>query len=473
MPNKLNYSLDEEVGNKIFYDNDSIKHILTKKLGEGGQGAVYRTKDKNIAIKLLIDKSGRPITDINTYKAFSESIDNIRILPLTKLNIAKPTSLLQSPYCGYTLRLLEDMIPIKELIKPNSENLAKFYIESGGLKKRLLVLAKASEILARIHAKSIAYADISQNNIFISESIDNFEVWLIDCDNLRFISDKATRIYTPGFGAPEVVKALSGNTVLSDIYSFAILAYYTLVQAHPFLGEMVENAGGWDQSNSENDDMENKAYSGDLPWVGDESDNENYSEKGIPRDKILTKSILNLFKKTFEEGRNDKTQRPGLSIWSENFRKAADLTLKCKNCSSTYYANLDKCPFCNEDRPGFILINVRRYDPETEELFGNKTIWAKSINLDEDDFIYNYHVRPSIFREDIEKVFELKHTKNGLKIEQKDSNSYYLYDKIGNFKKIDNTLILEKNDQAIIICGDENSNCRYLTIKYYRATNEN
>jgi len=463
-----NKNKDNEDPKNVYYDSENVKHVLKKKLGEGGQGAVYRTKDENIALKLLFDKEGKPLKSEEEFKKFSKTIDGIRILPLSKLNLAKPVSLLKSPHCGYTLRLLQDMIPISELIKPNADNLAQFYINSGGLKKRLLVLARTAEILARIHAKSIVYADISQNNIFISESNENSEVWLIDCDNLRFLSELGGTIYTPGFGAPEVVKGETGNTVLSDIYSFAILCYYTLVQAHPFLGEMVENGGGWDDDDSDEDeDMEEKAYSGEIPWVGDEDDNENFSETGIPREKILTNEILNLFRKTFEDGRMDKTKRPGLSLWAEELRKAADMTIKCHKCGSTFYANLKKCPFCNEARSGLILASVRHYDPELDIPFSNNTLWSKVINLDEDDKIYNFHVRPSIFRDDIETAFELKHTQNGLKIIKRDQNSYQYIDENRYAKLLDNTILLKTGGEIDIICGNGKVPSRFLTIKYY------
>ena len=42
--------------NDIIEDINGYKHTLTKEIARGGQGAVYRTQNPNIAVKLEFDK---------------------------------------------------------------------------------------------------------------------------------------------------------------------------------------------------------------------------------------------------------------------------------------------------------------------------------------------------------------------------------------------------------------------------------
>ena len=65
------------------------------------------------------------------------------------------------------------------------------------------LLAKTAGLLARLHAVPLVYADVSPNNVFISETADANEVWLIDLDNLDY-PPPAHRASSPGLCAPEV-----------------------------------------------------------------------------------------------------------------------------------------------------------------------------------------------------------------------------------------------------------------------------
>ena len=61
MSQRLNKYVDE-------YQN---LHIQAKILGQGGQGIVFRTKDPDLAIKLVTDKSGTPVTDAESLEECS------------------------------------------------------------------------------------------------------------------------------------------------------------------------------------------------------------------------------------------------------------------------------------------------------------------------------------------------------------------------------------------------------------------
>jgi serine/threonine protein kinase len=101
------------------------------------------------------------------------------------------------------------------------------------------VLSAVAEVLARLHGKGLAYGDPSPANLLIPPNpVDEPNVFLIDADNLRAFAQAGSHyIFTPGYGAPEVVTGQHGISTLSDAHAFAVIAYKVLTTNHPFVGE--------------------------------------------------------------------------------------------------------------------------------------------------------------------------------------------------------------------------------------------
>ena len=100
------------------------------------------------------------------------------------------------------------------------------YYKTGGLRRRLNALFKCASLLARLHGNGMVYGDISPNNIFISEGLEDPSVWLIDADNIRFeITAGGSVVYTPKYGAPELVQGKDGGRPASDCHAFAVVAF--------------------------------------------------------------------------------------------------------------------------------------------------------------------------------------------------------------------------------------------------------
>ena len=311
-----------------YVDEYQNVHIQDKLLGKGGQGVVFRTKDPDLAIKLVIDKSGDPVTAKESVERHSKRFKRVRLLPLPEnLNISVPAALLQNN-AGYVMQLLSEMVPfshfwldgksaekigiddIPEWLLPKDENekneLLKnpaqlkpikellHYRNTGGLRRRLHALYKCASLLARLHGNSMIYGDISPNNIFISEGLDDSSVWLIDADNIRFeITSGGSVVYTPKYGAPELVQGKDGGRPSSDCHAFAVVAFYLLSLIHPFVGKKVDGTDDCDWADEDNDDgdVEDKAYAGLFPWVDDQDDDSNSSDSGLPRSLLLTEKL--------------------------------------------------------------------------------------------------------------------------------------------------------------------------------------
>ena len=343
-----------EPGTQIVDELNAV-HTLAKKIGEGGQGTVWINQGKNRIVKLMRHRDPERLR---------RQLIRVRNLDLSGLCVARPIALLKPPHIGYVAEFLKEMVPIKGLMATSDEDILPFYLDSGGLRRRLRLLAHVGEALLGLHAKGAIYSDISPNNIFVSESVEATEAWLIDLDNVTQTKSPEFSVYTPGYGAPEVVTGKELTDTYSDMWAFAVLCYQTLTLNHPLIGDMVDDG---------EPELEEKAYRGELPWVNSQEDYSNESSVGIPAEYVLgweknptTKEqedsqLMKLARQTFEVGKRDRTKRPSIAKWVDALHAAADFTIRCPSCEGTYFANEVECPWCEEPRPSVSIIGVSRW----------------------------------------------------------------------------------------------------------------
>ena len=94
-----------------YVDEYQNVHIQDKILGKGGQGVVFRTKDPDLAIKLVTNEAGNPLTDTEAVERYSKRFRRVRLLPLPEnLYVSVPAALLQDK-AGYVMQLLSEMLP--------------------------------------------------------------------------------------------------------------------------------------------------------------------------------------------------------------------------------------------------------------------------------------------------------------------------------------------------------------------------
>lgn len=337
---------------KSVVDQKGTRYELSGFIGRGGQGAVYGVKGGRLGVK-IIDERGP-----TRREHLKNQLAHVRRLPLGDLCIAKPLEMLSAPHIGYVMELLTGMQPVRNLLKPKDSNRpsVEWYNSEGGLRRRLLLLGRMARILARLHGRGLAYGDPSPSNIFVSTHPGFNEVWFIDSDNLCYEASCGSKlgVYTPFYGAPELVRGKAPVSTLTDIHAFAVLAYQLLVLVHPFIGDYV---------NDGEPELEEKAMEGQIPWVDDKDDDRNRASFGIPRDFVLSEKIKKLFQCAFGKGRCDPLARPKVSEWATCLYNAADATLLCPGCQSTYYRNAQICPWCGAGRPDFLMVYVYVFDP--------------------------------------------------------------------------------------------------------------
>lgn len=396
-------------------------HYIKKELKRGGQGVVYKTQDPNILVKIELNPDGSEVKEPN------KIYDDIRILPLPKgINLTLPLAPLKN-VSGYVMYLLDDMVPFSKYFSDtekvnvelennqyllqfkDNENLQFFvqnmaqYISTGANKVRLEAFFKLACILSQLHANGLVYGDISENNIFIANFDNNVIVWLIDSDNLNFQRITSKKIFgTPGYYAPELINPdiskRKGNTFYSDSYSFSIALFTQLTGKYPFMGSFFEEHS---EEFEYEEDKEEMAFSGTLPWILDEEDKSNESDTVPPSDLVISKDIRNLFRRTFsKKGRAFRETRPSMVEWAYFLGKEVDNTVVCSLCHMGYNALYNnECPYCDKKN---LSLNVKSYKNEskiwsyTRELRLNNTYkiplrCVEGLNVREiDKFIFSY-----------------------------------------------------------------------------------
>lgn len=295
------------------YDIFGSKYLLGHVCGKGGQGATYFVRDNERILIKLINQNP---------EVASRRIREIKGLRISeKTQIAMPLFGLKAPTSGYVIRFMDGMCSLQNLLtKKTDENIFEFWNRTSSPKRRYLLLRKLCEILCDLDEKGIVYADLSPNNIFVSKSFDDYEVWLIDGDNLhqegRTLYGKFLAVGTPNYWAPEIEKGQT-NTRRSDEYSFAVIAFKLLTLISPFDGVADQTANDWDAGWEETEDTKLPKKENLLPWVGNRNDRSNAQVKGIgiPLETLVDEKLYELFRRNFEEGLLDPSKRPNIHEW--------------------------------------------------------------------------------------------------------------------------------------------------------------
>ena len=310
----------------IVTDTNGISYKLGEEISSGGQGCVFRcANDARRAIKL--------------YKDNNSKFELVRRLNLDKKVFIVPEVFLRDNN-GYVMELLEDGMqslnsifcePLKESgFSPN------WYSKTGGLQKRYAVLAEISKALHYLHSNGMIYRDISLNNIFVSADPTKTSVCFIDCDNITYASQCSNQIGTPGFIPPEFFNGKSYGS-LSEVFSFAVLAFSILRTQHPFKGSFFQN--------NPPEIVQEKYKNYLLPYI-DATDPSNHLPYLFEEKNVFPEILQVMFHEIFESKLSIPMERKSISKWHEIFQNLQTRLLVCESCGNQYLLSMKECPWC-------------------------------------------------------------------------------------------------------------------------------
>ena len=349
--------------NDVVVDADGrLHHLLFPPIKTGGQGSVHQTREPNIGVKIL--KDGEPAADL---------VRGVRRLPIEDLtSIAAPLSTLQDR-AGYVMVWLRGMVSLSEMPLPTRglrAGIIEWYVATGGLRRRLALIARLAEVIADLHSRGLVYVDLSMANVMVSETGSAAEVRLIDLDNLTSASGKLRSFYTERWAAPEIFDGQPPSRH-TDSYSLALVAFAVLTGYHPFYdGDLVRYS-------PEQSPERFAAARGHLPSFIDVDDTSNATSNYLfPIDVLLTPTLLDAFRRAFGLGRRHPETRPTAAALRRMLWEAHDRTVTC-NCGFASYVDAGACTACDAPFDHTYMIEVlaaRSSSPSATIALGAKPI---------------------------------------------------------------------------------------------------
>lgn len=485
---------------------DTFGHVYTvdfsSSMMAGGQGVVIRTTEADLALKIIRDFDTQ---EVITDDSNNEKYLNLRILPIPKgLQVTLPQVALKGVE-GYVMTLLNSMTEFQkafatgkqyyeDAIKGNAldvnQNLLNFfknkpeytpkrrakiyaYMQTGGLRRRLMAYMKVAAILVRLHTNGLVYCDFSDKNIFISSDLNYNHVWLIDADNLNYseLIPRGFYIYTPGFGAPEFMYGGTDvkSTFYSDCFSFAVALFNTMFGRHPFDGQAFQNA--LDKCDDP-EDADTALNRGEFAWILDSDDDSNDGRKYlfISDKMILSDGLRELFQQIFSvDACQNPIFRPTMIQWANETAYAFDNVVRAESCGLDYFADSSEkffhCPFDDAKIP---VVRLKSYllNEDNQKL---AKLWQFTHELSDENILVPLRILNGFACRELENVaFNLKFANDKILIRADvadysfsyaDGADEYTFKHYGSFwaeQRIFSIMCHNKNGRRVLIEGERN-----------------
>ena len=221
---------DFKNGTKLKLTNgDTI--TVKEKLGEGGQGTVYKVAydGGEYALKWYLPgylKGLKP-----NYKRFYKNLeDNVA------MGSPSPAFLWQTAI-AVTGKKSEGFGYIMGLRPPQYEEFTKFIkakVRFSSTEAVIVAALNVVEAFQALHRKGLSYQDLSPGNFFINK--DNGDVLVCDNDNAAPNGENLGVAGTPGYMAPEVVLGKSTPNTDTDLFSLSVILFELFFMSHPLDG---------------------------------------------------------------------------------------------------------------------------------------------------------------------------------------------------------------------------------------------
>jgi len=217
----------------------SNRYLVTRKVGQGGMGAVYEATHtligKRVAVKVLLEKYAQReaiVARLKQEAQLASSIGNEHIIDITDFGTTDD---------GRTFVVMEFL---------DGESLAECLARETrlGEKRILKVIAQATAALAAAHAKGIVHRDIKPENLFLLRRKDEDFVKVVDfgiSKSLRASSEEEEQpkltqtgmvLGTPLYMSPEQARGDDMLDARVDVYALGVIMYEAATGRVPFIG---------------------------------------------------------------------------------------------------------------------------------------------------------------------------------------------------------------------------------------------
>ncbi|MFT3695128.1 MAG: serine/threonine-protein kinase [Kofleriaceae bacterium] len=215
------------------------RYLVTKKVGQGGMGAVYEATHtligKRVAVKVLLEKYAQRepiVARLKKEAQLASSIGNEHIIDITDIG---------STDDGRTFVVMEYL---------EGESLAECLAREHELPEQriLRIASQSASALAAAHAKGIVHRDIKPENLFLLKRKEQDFVKVVDfgiSKSLRATNEEEEQqrltqtgmvLGTPLYMSPEQARGDEDLDHRVDIYALGVIMYETAAGRVPFVG---------------------------------------------------------------------------------------------------------------------------------------------------------------------------------------------------------------------------------------------
>lgn len=367
---------------KEFQKGQRIKTVsggeleVIQKLGEGGQGVVYKVNynGKPLALKWYFGNK------LNNADKFYRNIQN-------NIKQGTPTGAFLWPL-EITEYFEGSFGYLMELRPPEYKDFSLFLLAKvhfANIEALINTALCITNGFRELHNRGYSYQDLNDGNFFVNPKTG--DVLICDNDNVAPYGENLGIAGKCRYMAPEVVMGQKRPDSHTDRFSLAVVLYMLLFLNHPLEGKRT-------MCPCLTEELERKFYGSDPVFVWDPANDANRPVRGVHTNEIKLWPLYPAFvRKTFEKAfshevmvGNDTTHRVIEKEWQEVFTTLRDLTIKCSCGSETFIDPSQqscRCINCGKSIERPPILKVKKYHAA---LSPGKKLYACHVQYDSDDF---------------------------------------------------------------------------------------
>jgi serine/threonine protein kinase len=347
--------------------------MVGDKIGEGGQGAVYKVNydGKPKALKWYTGKR------LKNPDQFYANIEN-------NIKKGKPSNTFLWPE-DITERDDEAFGYIMDLRPPEYKDFTQFLIAKEGFASVTAMVNTALHITAgfrKLHLKGYSYQDLNDGNFFINPK--NGDVLICDNDNVSEYGKNSGIGGKARYMAPEIVTKNAKPDMMTDRFSLSVVLFLLWAKGHSLEGKngcpVCMDAA-----------HEKRIYGTNPVFIFDPVDKSNIPVIGVHKGAIACWPLLPIylqeeFIKAFSK---EALSNPGKRIieqeWLRLFIRMRGEVYKC-SCGKVYFAdpvNPNPCPRCKKTNAFSFYVKTARYNVPVHQ---RTKLFACHTEKDSDDF---------------------------------------------------------------------------------------